>query len=574
MSWFFGIFGEFQTDEIEKISRICPQPLYNFEKENYKILAGGFGKTLYHSQNIDTSWVVCGVGISHSDKNFSLYDSRSWDEILSKPQLNTLPINGHYVAVIYSKQHIYCFTDKLGLRNIYISKTGKNIVFSTRLDWLAKFRGNCSFNLAETANRLFLGDMPTEGCIIKGIERLTAGGSVYIKKNNISILHNKWLPESVPNIGINDCDTLLQKFVSLPRNIDSKLSFGLSGGMDSRYLFSIINSSCIKDWTAFTFGSIYYPDSRIASEICKLYNIPHFIPEQPKMQPDEFMAAMREFAGSMQFSKPISAFLDIDIRNYISFSNNNVIVMDGGFGEILRRGLYNRLLIKGKKSILKKEPKSLLNSLIRNTGNTFIKDEVLRSMKKSLIMIVSKMLDTMPPAVSFGIENWLDLFSVRVKIAGALALEQSRLDSTAISLTPFMQPEIINLAFSLPLDLKINSKMMRESIRKFTPKLGTFPLVKDNIFYPYILPTKLSKAYLKFKSKLKTPIVDNNLNELLNGTREFVMDTVSSISVQNFDLYDTVRIKHAAESYYSGNKKYGKFLNHWLAFELFRQEIE
>ena len=146
MSWILGTIGIFTEAEKERISALHPRPLSIMKTNSISIAAGGIPSTCLMgkftpSQTTDWhTWLIAGLGMRREKDHGSFYSAAQWNSVLAVQQPDFSPIDGHFVALRFNDNEIQIFTDRLGMRSFYAAKTARGVVFSTRLDWVARLR--------------------------------------------------------------------------------------------------------------------------------------------------------------------------------------------------------------------------------------------------------------------------------------------------------------------------------------------------------------------------------------------------------------------------------------------------
>ena len=123
----------------------------------------------------------------------------------------------------------------------------------------------------------------------------------------------------------------------------------------------------------------------------------------------------------------------------------------------------------------------------------------------------------------------------------------------------------------MPLNERRNGYLYRVLINKGNNNLNKYPLVKDQVVYPYFLPTFYARIYTKIKRKLGFLFVDESKYKILDELHDYIFDKLDSVEVKNFSWYDNKKINKIINCYYSGNKNLTDSLL-WLAtFEIWRE---
>ncbi len=138
---------------------------------------------------------------------------------------------------------------------------------------------------------------------------------------------------------------------------------------------------------------------------------------------------------------------------------------------------------------------------------------------------------------------------------------------------PFIQPSVLNKGFSLEFSEKKNGKAFLQIISS-GKKLDKYPLVKDQIIYPFSSNIFFTRFYQKLKRKMGLIYKDDIQSELLIRLKSFVLDKINSQDVKKFDLYDYNKISNLASNYYGGDKSLTNNLTWWITFEIWRENFK
>lgn len=578
MSWFLGGMGRFDGEFLSTIKQLTPSPLLNYESEKFFLFAGGIpGTCKYKLDKPDhqKNWLQVGIGISQNSlrKILSIDD---WDQIVANEEEEKFELDGHYVLLSWNQNRIVFVTDKTGLRDFYYcSDSQGNIFFSTRIDWLAKLTP-AEINFEEFSSRWQLFNQISTNSVLKNITRVSGGRTLRIDRNTKKIItaENKFLPSAQHSANqSNRFDEHLRELISLSNSEKGK-SLSFSGGLDSRLLFSYLLGEKKQYWDAHTFGEGGHPDAIIAKRICDHFGILHRQIEVPWPTADQFIIELREYVGQTVVNNCASSFFQL--RNYNRLELEGPTVLDGGFGEIWRREFFNRFLILGSKSILKRDTMKLIPHLGLHRADIF-SDEVnlmmLEGNKKQLEIIFSEL----PYTDAIGIENWIDLFATKTRITNYYSHEQSRLDSMLTSYMPFLQPSLIDKLFTVPLDQRKNGKLFRTLIKSNEKTLAKYPLVKGSMMVPFWMNTLQTRGWSLIRKKIfEKSVISESRRKLFFDLTPLILDIINSKSVRECNFYDSKKIaKLAAEL---NKRNYSDHilneLDWWLSFELFRQQIE
>lgn len=552
-----------------QIETIINSPiLFEYSSKKIKIFAGGNKDNLFFNSsskhNEKQGWVVSGIGLKSNNVGNTIFKKEDWSDHLDI--LNN--IDGHFVAVKWNEERIIFESDPLGLRDIYISESKSNIIFTTRVDWLAKSH-ELKINFNEFGSRWLLFNQITDNSVFHGVERIVSGKKATVALNGYDIKHynSNWLPdEKSKNIDIENYSENLKSLIY----IGNRQTLGLSGGMDSRVILSYLlegNSS----WDTFTFGNPKHPDSLISQFLVNDYNIEHTQYHAGLPPIENLIAKIKDYSIQSIVNNGVSAIYQS--LNYSSMNNQHSILIDGCLGEIWRREFFYRLYFNGKKSILNKDTKSIIPNISHPHADIFT-EEINNLMTSSLEDQIHFWFENLPPVEKIGIENWIDLFALKTRMPNYFSHEQTIIDDVVTSIMPFAQMSLIKNLFNIPISLRKNGKLFKTLIKTNFPSLEKYSLVKGSSINPYNFNSLQSRILNQFRKKFNRNIYkDNSRDQLLNILKPYILDISSSVSFKNSGMYDHKKVKEIIESYYNGNLNYGYSLDWWLSFELFRQNL-
>lgn len=552
-----------------QIETIINSPiLFEYSSKNIRVFAGGNKNNLFFNasskQNEKQGWIVSGIGLKSNGVGSTIFKKEDWSEHLDI--LNN--IDGHFVAAKWNEERIVFESDPLGLRDIYVSESKSNIIFTTRVDWLAKCH-KLEINFNEFGSRWLLFNQITNNSVFQGVERIVSGKKATIALNgyDIKYYNSNWLPdEQSQNIDVRSYSKNLKSLIF----IDDKQSLGLSGGMDSRVILSYLlegNSS----WDTFTFGNPKHPDSLISQSLVTDYNIKHKQYQAGLPTTENLISKIRDYSIQTIVNNGASAIYQS--LNYSSMSNQHSILIDGCLGEIWRREFFYRLYFNGKKSILNKDAKSIIPNISLPHADIFT-EEINNLMMNGIEDQLHYWFENLPPIEKIGVENWIDLFALKTRMPNYFSHEQTIIDDVVTSIMPFAQMSLIKNLFNVPISLRKNSSMLRNLININSPSLKKYPLVKGSSTHPYYFNSLQSRILNQFRKKFnRNTYKDNSREQLLNILKPYILDVTSSASFKNSEMYDHKKVKNIIERYYNGNLNYGYTLDWWLSFELFRQNL-
>jgi len=569
MSWIIGILSyRLLPQEVKRLQAVHHSPLHRHAIKKMYIAAGGIEQTCHYGLFPDsdnrgfTGWMTAGTAFQRIAGRRVFMTPGSWQALLACRRPDFSAVNGHFVCARWTDDRIEFFTDELGLRTLYIAHAAGKICFSTRLDWLAQ-----ATNIHEIDFRAFGSHWLTFhqlSCksLIKGFHRLGQKGYAVCTPDSVTVKSALWTPETA-RVNEKSCSGVLRPFLQTRLDGSRRLALALSGGCDSRTLLALLTAEKADPFAVFTFGDEEDPDVKIAGRIAGSLGLRWIYRNEPMPSADECLQLLREYAGNVCAISPASSVLFL--RYYPCLHADKYVLIDGGFGDLARRMLFNRILYNGKKSLLRKQPALIYKYLTVHRASLFNAD-ALHRMEEGIISDVEELTAAAPEIAECGVENFLDLLAVRTRLPHYYAHEQARLDGMVRNFMPFAQPDFLHYLFTVPARSRRNGRLFKKIINDHNPLLKRFPLVKSNTTYPFRCTVLQSWVWIKVKNRIVPGFKNPAQVDFLLKMRDFVRDTVHSQEVKSYAAFDYSAILEMVEDFYNGNTHRANEVDWWLAF--------
>ncbi len=569
MSWIIGVIGNNITDEIKKTILQQRQTLLKTVKIPGKvhIVAGGNAETVHAIYNDNTSAIVAGIGLRRSDHSTHILASEEWASLIGQEQPKFTDLNGHFVVIRYKNNILECFSDRIGLRTLYLARTQYGWIFSTKLSWVCRHISQASIDWKIFGSKWLCLQQFTHESPIRHVNKLPPNGYARINHDTITLESAQWLSVA-PNTTTKELtvDGLRSLITVEARSV----KLGMSGGLDSRVLFSLLLSGK-NNFSTYAFGEENNPDVASARTISEHKNIPFTGISKKFPSSDECIALMHDYV--LQSNLVEGAASSVRLGHYADIHNSHSVMIDGGNGEIARRQFLQRMLVKAKNDILHLNVDRLYNNTRLHRADIF-NDDLVSLMKEHAVRSLDHSFRSLPSPREIGVENFLDAWVVSTRIPIVACDEQARIDEHVLNFMPYSQPDYIVSVLNLPLKYRRNNRLYKQIIREHAPSLSRFNLVKNNISYPYVLSTIQSRLWTKAKSILGLQYQDPTMILFLDTVKEYICDTAYSSSTKNYSPYNFRKILHAVNSYYNGQKRFAGEVNWWIAFDVWRREVE
>ncbi|ARA92474.1 hypothetical protein AWN76_004355 [Rhodothermaceae bacterium RA] len=576
MSWILGCTStSLSRDVRERLvafrPRGAPPGTLLADGPRLALVAGGLPDTLRHGPLPDGGWVVVGLGLRLHDGRAHPLQEADWAALLARDCPDLSDLDGHFVAMRWRGDTVEAFTDALGLRTLYLYETDDGLCFSTRLDGMARLGGPAVIDFSAFGSHwLAFNQLDTRG-LLAGVRRLGPGGRWTAEAGRRRhFAEQDWSPPPPPDRPAEAVLTRLHAALHPALPAGRRLSLGLSGGIDSRLLLAMLARTPDADVQLHTFGSPDHPDARIAHRLAAATGLPHVHLDAPVPEADTCWSLLLDHVALTQGVSPASAVLGL--RQVRSLYDAGCWMVDGGFGEILRRQFFNRLLHRGRRALQRGSAADLAAYLRFHRADVFTAD-VTRRMTDGLAAAMEQRWASLSALARHNPETAADLLGVRVRLPGFFGFEQNRLDALIPSYMPFAQPSLLAAVFGLPVALRRNGRFVRQTIRRHAPALARLPLVKGGTTYPFALPTLPAHLWTALQARLGRRYADSARTSFLATLRPLVLDLLHSAAVRTYAPYDRKKLKALVEGYYAGDDARAAAVDWWLAFEAWRQAI-
>ena len=572
MGCLFGYYGKNVNKAAKFAESLDIKKLYTLKRNNLFMIFGGIPETCILKDNKKSGWAVLGLGILLKNNYSKIMDKKEWGKVLNKEKKLNKKINGHYILVKWKNNNISFISDPLGVRNLYYSDEKEEKIFSTRLDWLTKFKKNCSIDFETFGSSWLTYNSLSYDSLIKDIKSTGPGGRIFVNEGTLKASREEWLP-SFKSYDFLEFEKRLNSILK-PKPFENKIfTFGLSGGFDSRTLLSILFPVALSKYSniqTHTFGDKEDPDVKIAKKITKDLKIPNNYLKEELIYDLKYFSNLHSYISQSNIAEPASSYQKLIYFSHTYFKNK--ILVDSANGEIGRRKFLNRLVKFGPKG-LKESNSELIYKYIEISRGLIFRDKYMEKMKKGTLAQIEKLLIRLPSAKDIGVDNLADLFATKTRSPNYSGVEQARLDNIMVSYVPFLQKDLLDTVFSMNLYWRENGRYFRRIIKKFRPELTKYPLVKGNSKIPFFLPTSAASAYVKLKNKLFPSYkIDYRIGFYLH-IKEHVLKILDSNDFKNFSPYNHKVIKNTVRDFYSGSYNNVNTLDWLYTFEIWRREL-
>ncbi|MFC1476986.1 hypothetical protein ACFL6L_00805 [candidate division KSB1 bacterium] len=562
-------------EDIRGLSSYHNDPLFVEKTDSLYLAAGGIRETLFIKRRENSSkadyngWLSSGIGFKESSAKQTVLSDEDWNSLLSESNPDLDSLNGHFICARWREKYIEFYTDQLGIRTLFLAQLPGKVVFSTRLEWIARYTGYNEIDFTAFGSHWLLFNQLSHRCVIKNIIKLGQRGKAVCIPDSIRTEHTLWKPESSRSKNF-EVSAILSGFLNPSVFKPFSLSLSLSGGLDSRVLLSLLTSGSDNSFSVLSLGSEENPDVIIAKKITQKENLDLIHRFDPINNTHDCLKRLFEYCSSVPVLAPASSILFH--QYYPQLYDQKLCIIDGAFGEIGRRRFLNKILYKGRKSLVTKDISEVFTNFCYSRAAIFT-PETEDMMKKGAFEDIDVLLNTEPGIDEVGIENFLELIAIRTRLPNAYSYEQSRLDGIIPYYMPYVQPLFLNKIFELPVRERKSGRLYKRIIRKSSTSLTRFPLVKKNTTYPFRCSYLQSILYTKLKSKWGLTYNDRSQIEFLKLMSDYVQDTLRSQEVKNCDYYDYEKVNSMIGDFYKGDETRALEVDWWLSFHCWYKSL-
>lgn len=563
MSWIIGVQGILNDKEINTLAIPVKVP-FTFKSENLFIVAGGNPDSCFFSA--EEKWIACGFGIIELNNQKVMMTKKHWSEYFNnrhKPE-----IEGHFIALNWSRNEIHFYNDTVGLRTIYFYQSQEGIFFVTDLSRLTLLMNRVEIDYKIFGSRWLLFNQMSNESFIKGVKKLPPDSEALIKSNSLNI-SKKNFNSNIPETTNENLYSSIRKYVNIKLPDQYSLSLGLSGGLDSRLLLAFMLHDKL-EFKIHTFGFHDDQDAILANRIGKSLNLEVNHIQYKSNYDDDFILRLNNYCMDSQLAEPASSYIKLRVFENSYFINK--ILIDGALAEFARRQFMNRLLIRGRRFLLSKDSKSISKYLSVQRASIFNK-EIQLMMDDAILQDFENIFQEFPEVLKVGAENFVDLMVMKYRVPNYFGPEQSRLDSIMLSFMPFAQHQLILNCLGIPVNDRTNGKIFYKAINELSSCLKKFPLVKNGISYPFGLTSITSFIFTNVKKRFIKSSSYNYKVEMFDSMETYVRDIFADQQTKQYSNYDQTAIKKIISEYYSGKKERVDELDWLYTFEMFRRKL-
>ncbi|MEA4936263.1 hypothetical protein SDC9_90343 [bioreactor metagenome] len=446
------------------------KPLFDFQSPHIKrtfieqnVISEQFTSEKFLSEKLwlDTKdfFIVTEGLIINIDKLHKKYKTKNYEELIRTLSDNNESFfnefRGNFVGFYWNKKNhsFIAFNNHTGTKKLFYYHSSDYLIFSTDLYTLSKSLENLHLKKTLDINASYLlltsGFMQDNYTLIKEVKQITAGKYADCSNSLLSIksyfnlekIHDN--NDSVDDI-IKNLDDIFEKSIQMEYTFEKKYHYTplttLSGGLDSRMVALMANDQNYRNQVLFNFSVKGYADEVIAKEIANAYNMPLI---QVSLTSDGLLAIDDVVAvndGLTVYSAIGHVFEAIK-----GVSDTQIGIVHTG---ILGDAILGSYLSK-KKEVKPKITDGLFSTGLLSKAASILEKSISRYQNEELYKLYNRAF--------LGINTGFLYF-----------------DLIAETSSPFLNPDFISYAYSIPKKLKYRERIYIDWIKKRHPEYTRF----------------------------------------------------------------------------------------------------
>ncbi|MCO5251530.1 MAG: asparagine synthase-related protein [Candidatus Kapabacteria bacterium] len=567
MTFIFAVFGHI-PESIRELAANRFGDKVIISSPDYLLAGGGLKETFAYRRNSESDIAVCGVPLQKIKDKYILVRNENLDEVAQNPS-KASSFEGHFIFCTRGNNTLTVANDILGFREFYEYAGDGYSIISTEARFIADIVGGFKLNQNWLATGFLLKVQLDKESYAHGITRYCGAEMLQLKLTEKGLIRERsklQAPSEYPKTEEEIKNEIIQ--LSFPEIDDFQSAISMSGGLDSRFLLSLMKPAK-SDLKAVSIGFADHPDNITAAKICKLVGIEHSILDSDDLEsyPFTFDDIINYVEGNKSNSVA-SEYLFMRLSDNIYKSG--LIQIDAGWAEIGRHSDFSAIYYSSKYG-LGKIDKFRLYELLKSPRPRFFDKALKQKIKSISLEKADEIINLYALNQVQNLEKRLDSFAIDYKIGNNISGKQSRADNSSISLSPFNQPIMNRALVELDFNRKSNGKFYKETIKQTYPQLAEINLIKGSHVIPFNFGTLTSRLYIKLtKSKYRRDYAV----EMFRLFGSEIRDYLNSSETLSSGYYDKDIVQNIVNNANLANPKSCNDLDSLLTFEIFRRSIE
>ncbi len=460
-------------------------------------------------------------------------------------------LNGQFGVVLYINNKLEIFNDNLGLYHLYYDKNYG--AFSNSFLAISKSCINKTISDQEIYEYLFHGTTYGNKTVFEEIEGLDREKILNIIP--IPELYNKNLPvldyggeKSFDGLIELTSEDLINYFQMIKSNFDNNISSALSGGYDTRLMFSIMEKIDLHP-KYYVSGKKDSSDVQIAQKLAEYKNIPlkiFYWEDIKKINVDDFYQLILNKYYLNDALTPKGLFLSISDMDLVN-ARGNILNLNGQAGEVYRDFWY-----------LPNKSFTILD-FVRSRYDSFLDKYCTEKFNKKIFLtnLSMKIKNTLHFQSEYLTRQEIDSIYPFFRTRFWVGNVNKRINYLSYGLWPFADWELIEKSKHIPVKYKFYGQFEAKLIAHISPKLAkiisnygynfydTMPIkykLKNYIKYnvPIYLRPYLRKMKVKNKKNIKPYYFSKEYLDPIFGEKPLFMETYLHTNYPDFETFSRI----------------------------------
>ena len=195
MSWFYFA----RAEDLDARQHCLPESQHRILVNGHVLFAGGKSPTLltHFDETSRSGFVICGLPLLREGAAMKIATSEDWIRVLRDPDPDLTDFEGHFAGVSWSDDMTMFFTDKFGLREVFLSNDKHGLKASTHLHHLSQSNKSNTLDLPAFSGKWNLYMQCSYASILSGVERLGPNGkAIHTRSGGMRLDRSTWDPLS------------------------------------------------------------------------------------------------------------------------------------------------------------------------------------------------------------------------------------------------------------------------------------------------------------------------------------------------------------------------------------------
>jgi asparagine synthase (glutamine-hydrolysing) len=556
-----------------------PQPIFNEDKTLCIIMDG----EIYDYQNAKQELISQGHRFSiNNDPEFilHLYEEYGKDFVHK--------LNGSFTLIIWCEKsrNLLIINDRYGLRPLYYTERNGYLIFGSEVKAILQDQTfERKVDDRAVVDFFSFGYILGSKTFFQGIELLPPASIMTYDTDKVSIEHywsfnfNEEHKEYPEEYYIEKLSELILQAVKRQMKGKHRIGVPLSGGLDSRTTVASIPKKYYPVHT-FTFGKPNCRDAIIAKKVAnKLGAVHHFFELKPSDLVSDAEKAVYITDGMLNCIHAFRIQTYTEMREFIDVGLSGLagdLIIGGSYltNEILTAKNDNEFTHAVYNIMMGEFNEEFISGLFDKTYYKSISYTVFESFKQLLQNYNNKLYANRSD------HFFLHLSRVTRFTINGLVIMHNQLEYRC----PFYDNDFIDFIVTIPVNLRVNSRIYRKTLKRMFPDISHIPWQKTGLpITPTNWQIRIHERLKDFKERInritggRFPKDTKHFADYDNWMRNdkklrgYILNILLDKRTLERHYFNQKQIKEILDSHMNGEKNYSELIGRLLTFELWHR---